>query len=142
GLAAGYPARILRGFGRRGIVTHARARDDARRRILRVTARGRATVAPLEARARDQIGAMLENLPVPEQERLVASMGAVEQAFRPGTSPTAKVALRSHRPGARGRGVGRHGALYWKEYGWDEKFEALVADIVARFVSYVDGKRE
>jgi len=142
GLDAGYLSRILRGFGRRGIVTHARARDDARRRILRLTARGRATVAPLEARARDQIGAMLENLPVPEQERLVASMGAVEQALRPGPSPTSKVALRSHRPGDMGWVVERHGALYWEEYGWDERFEALVADIVARFITDLDRKRE
>ena len=142
GLDAGYLSRILRGFGRRGIVTHARARDDARRRILRLTARGRATVAPLEARAREQIGAMLENLPVPEQQRLVASMGAVEQALRPGPSPTSKVALRSHRPGDMGWVVERHGALYWEEYGWDERFEALVADIVARFITDLDRKRE
>ena len=142
GLDAGYLSRILRGFGRRGIVTHARARDDARRRILRLTARGRATVAPLEARAHEQIGAMLENLLVPEQERLVASMGAVEQALRPGASPTSKVALRSHRPGDMGWVVERHGALYWEEYGWDETFEALVADIVARFITDLDRKRE
>ena len=142
GLDAGYLSRILRGFARRGIVMRARARDDGRRTILRLTARGKATVAPLEARARDQIGAMVEKLPLPEQERLVASMRAIEQALRPGTSPTSNVALRSQQPGDMGWVVERHGALYSEEYGWDETFEALVADIVAKFITHLDLKRE
>jgi DNA-binding MarR family transcriptional regulator/GNAT superfamily N-acetyltransferase len=140
GIDAGYLSRILRGFGRRGVVARSAVKNDARRTTVRLTARGKATVAPLEARARDQIGALLGNVPAAEQDRLVASMHTVERALRPGSVP--KVKLRSHRPGDMGWVVERHGSLYWEEYGWDESFEALVADIVAKFIRDLDPKRE
>jgi DNA-binding MarR family transcriptional regulator/GNAT superfamily N-acetyltransferase len=142
GIDAGYLSRIVRGFARRGLLARTAAKDDARKSILRPTVRGKSTIAPLEARARDQIGALLDDVPAAEQERLVTSMRAIERGLRPGPHPAPKVALRTHRPGDMGWVVERHGALYWEEYGWDESFEALVADIVARFITHLDPKRE
>jgi N-acetylglutamate synthase-like GNAT family acetyltransferase len=38
--------------------------------------------------------------------------------------------------------VQSNGSLYAKEYGWDETYEALVAQIVADFVKNYDSKKE
>jgi DNA-binding MarR family transcriptional regulator/N-acetylglutamate synthase-like GNAT family acetyltransferase len=142
GIDAGYLSRIIRGFARRGLLARTAVKSDARKSILRLTSRGQATVAPLEAKARDQIGAMLDHVPAAEQDRLVTSMRTIERGLRPEPRAAQKVTLRSHRPGDMGWVVERHGALYWEEYGWDESFEALVADIVARFITHLDPKRE
>jgi DNA-binding MarR family transcriptional regulator/GNAT superfamily N-acetyltransferase len=79
------------------------------------------------------------------------SRGAGSAALPPQTEdePAATVkhesatyALRSHRPGDMGWVVERHGELYWKEYQYDERFEALVAEIAAEFIQNLDAKRE
>jgi GNAT superfamily N-acetyltransferase len=50
--------------------------------------------------------------------------------------------LRTHRPGDIGWVISRHGALYAEEYGWDITFEALVAEICAKFIKEFDATCE
>lgn len=147
-LDAGYLSRILGDLGRRQLVTRQRATDDARVSRIRLTARGRARYAVLDARASDDISALLEPLGDISQRRLVAAMGAITAILDDGTaddesSPKpAPYLLRTHRPGDVGWMVWRHGVLYSDEYGWDERFEALVARIVSDFVANFDAVHE
>jgi GNAT superfamily N-acetyltransferase len=50
--------------------------------------------------------------------------------------------LRGPHAGDLGWIVERHGALYAREYAWNEEFEALVAKIVADYAQHHDPKRE
>ena len=50
--------------------------------------------------------------------------------------------IRQNAPGDIGWIIHRHGALYAAEYGWDESFEALVAEIAGRFLKTRDPSRE
>jgi DNA-binding MarR family transcriptional regulator/N-acetylglutamate synthase-like GNAT family acetyltransferase len=140
GLDAGYLSRILRGFAARGLIAKTRSRADGRQIHLTVTPRGRKAFAPLEAHSDTEVGKMLDPLAPPEQVRLVAAMQTVEQLLAGERTPA--YLLRPHRPGDMGWIVSRHGAIYAEEYGWDQRLEALVAEVVAAFLRNFDPARE
>lgn len=59
------------------------------------------------------------------------------------TSPAAAPAtLRELRPGDLGWVISRHGQLYAEEYGWDMRFESLVARIAADYLDRLDATSE
>ena len=142
GLDAGYLSRILRGLRRRGLVDRRPSEADGRRSLLGLTRNGRAAFATLDERSRTEIGALLDPLPPRDQDRLVEAMRAIEELLGGAPRPPASYLLRPHQPGDMGWVVHRHGVLYAQEYGWDETFEGLVAEIVARFVKRLDPRRE
>ncbi len=54
-----------------------------------------------------------------------------------------KVTIRHKiRPGDMGWIVHRHGILYAREFGWNEQFEGLVAEVAATFIQHYDPTRE
>jgi len=142
GLDAGYLSRILRGFEKQGLIHKRPSEADGRRRLLRLTERGQEAFAPLDARSRDDVGAMLGGMSIERQEHLVGAMRTIEGLLSARPEPEVPYILRLHRPGDMGWVVHRHGVLYAREYGWDERFEALVAEIVAQFIQQYDPKLE
>ena len=138
-LDAGYLSRLLQGLKRRGLLSAKRSAEDARASVLSLTGKGRKAYASLDSRSREEVAGMLGGLPGGDRERLVGAMRTVESLLekKPGM-----VSLRAHRPGDIGWVVQRHGALYAAEYGWDERFEALVAEIAAKFINQFDPARE
>jgi len=141
-LDAGYLSRILRGFQKRGWIRRAPASDDARRQLLSLTRSGRAAFEPLNARSNEEVRHLLRPLSPVLQARVVDAMRWIEAALEPTAAASGPYLLRSHRPGDMGWVVFRHGVLYSEEYGYDERFEALVAEIVSGFVQHLDPARE
>lgn len=145
GLDAGYVSRVLGGFERRGLVQRERSATDGRQSFLSLTKKGQRMFRPLEARSDEQVATMLRRLSAQQQKQLLSAMHTVEKLLgEEGRKSTEKAPyiLRTHQPGDMGWVVYRHGALYAQEYGYDEGFEALVAEIVAKFIQKFDAKRE
>jgi DNA-binding MarR family transcriptional regulator/RimJ/RimL family protein N-acetyltransferase len=145
-LDAGYLSRLLRNFEKRGLISRTTSAKDGRQSHLALTARGRKLFAPMEERSQQQAGAMLDKLDDTQQARVVAAMNTIETllAGAPAEKPDGKscYVLRDPRTGDFGWIVSRHAELYAKEYGWNEPFEGLCAQIVADFVNNFDPKRE
>ena len=144
-LDEGYLSRTLRGFEQRGLVRKKSLPGDGRRKGLVLSERGRALFARLDTRSRAEVAAMLGRLGKPAQIRLVEAMrgiGELLDAARESARSQPPYVLRPPEPGDIGWVIHRHGALYAQEYGYDERFEALVAEIAARFVQRFDPRRE
>lgn len=142
GLDRSYLSRLLAGLERRKLVLRAHDKTDGRRRSLALTAAGRRAFDELDRRSRDEVRAILEPLAPEREKRLLGSMAAIERVLAPEASREAPFALRAHEPGDLGWVVSRHGALYAREYGWDMTFEAMVAEIAAKFLKEFDASRE
>ena len=140
GLDPGYVSRMLRRFEKQRLIQRTRSAADGRQSFLALTPAGRAAFGGLNRRSRDEVAALLKPLGAGEQERLVAAMAGIRQLLTP--QAAAPWRLRAQRPGDMGWVVSRHGALYAEEFGWDESFEALVAEIVAGFIREFDAGRE
>jgi DNA-binding MarR family transcriptional regulator/GNAT superfamily N-acetyltransferase len=146
-LDPGYLSRLLRRFRQRGLIRSTRSKEDARQVRLTLSAAGRKAFAPLDTHTDRQVRALLEPLGVGDRQRLVQSLHCIERLLAPpgaavATAKSAPFVLRAHRPGDIGWVVSRHGALYAEEYGWDLRFEALVAHIASRFIEQFDPRRE
>ena len=142
-LDTGYLSRILQGFERAGWIRRTRAEDDARAAHLALTASGRRAFAPLDRESHDQVAQMLAPLSERDADAVVDGMAVIERALAPTPSLQPEpVVLRPHRPGDVGWVIERHGALYAREYDWDETFEALVAQIGAKFLRNFDARLE
>jgi DNA-binding MarR family transcriptional regulator/N-acetylglutamate synthase-like GNAT family acetyltransferase len=142
GLDPGYLSRILKGFASRGLIRRERSREDGREQHLSMTRSGHAAFAPLEDTARAEIQSMLSPLSERDQKQLVAAMHSIETLLGPPREPAAPYILRPHQPGDMGWVIQRHSVLYTQEYGWDQTFEALVAEIAAKFIRNFDPKYE
>jgi DNA-binding MarR family transcriptional regulator/GNAT superfamily N-acetyltransferase len=141
-LDAGYLSRMLASFRKREFLARKASERDGRQSHLSLTGKGRAAFGALEAKSQAGVSKMLQRLSPLEQNRLTSAMEAIESLLGGPVEPKSPYMLRAHQPGDMGWVIHRHGALYAEEYGFDEHFEALVAQIAAQFIQRFDAARE
>src|ERR1700687_3704372 len=142
GLDPGYLSRIIQNFDENGLITRKALPTDRRQYRLSLTAKGRQAFAKLDRSSHDEIADMLATLPRGDGQRLTEAMALIERLLGyPRAAPRPAI-LRDPRPGDMGWVVQSHGAVYASEYGFDASFEALVAEIAAKFLTSFDASRE
>ncbi|EJT52859.1 bifunctional MarR family transcriptional regulator, N-acetyltransferase [Trichosporon asahii var. asahii CBS 8904] len=158
---AGYLSRVLRKLESKGYARREQSPRDGRTTLLSLTDEGWTEYRALQERTNAEIGNMLAPLCAERREQLMQAMKTIESILDPvtapvpatasaptsppakraklsgtnGTEPKPEVELRDLRTGAGDLGwiLSAHSELYWKEKGWNEEFERIVAKIVADF---------
>ena len=142
GIDAGYLSRLLKRFEARGLVSRQAVEADARQSSIALTPGGKKAFAPLDQASHEQVAAILAGLSASERDTLVKAMGTVQRLLGGAAEPKVPYILRPLQVGDIGWIVRRQGLLYAQEYGWDETYEALVAEILGAFVKIFNPKRE
>ncbi len=137
-----YLSRVLARLAALGLIDKRPSASDGRASTLRLTRAGRAAFdRPRPRRRRGGRGDARAAEPA-RRAKVAAAMATIMAELSAESAAEPPVVIRGHAPGDVGWVVHRHGALYAAEYGWDETFEGLVAEIAGRFLKAHDPTRE
>lgn len=142
GLDPAYLSRLLKRFVTLGWLARERAEGDARALKLQLTEAGQAAFRPLDKASCEQASAILSRLDPAGQAALVGALDLAQALLSGDGAARRMVTIREHRPGDIGWVISAHGRLYAQDYGWDISFEALVAEIAAKFLREFQPGRE
>ena len=144
GMDAGQLSRVLARLEDGGVVARDRSPADARRQTARLTPAGRDAYATLDTRSATEVAELLGRLGRERERRLLDAMRAIRTTLGDDAAPARPrtITLRADAPGDLGWIVERHGRVYADEYGWDQRFEALVARVCADFADERDPARD
>ncbi len=138
GTDRGYLSRMLGELETRGLIRKTPDPANARRLVLTLTPDGRETFARLDRASSREVEDLIAPLDAAERRRLTGAMGRIERLLGPERDADRTFVLRAPEAGDYGWIIHRHGVLYSREYGWDARFEALVAKIVAEYAETND----
>lgn len=137
GLDPGYLSRLLARFEAKGYLRREASPDDARQSRLFLTEHG---LPPSTRWSRSPATRSAACWP-PFPGRAGPAAGGHGNDPDPAGGTADRGAgwlLRPHRPGDFGWIVQRHGEIYSAEYGWDQRFEGVVAGIAADIIASFD----
>jgi DNA-binding MarR family transcriptional regulator/GNAT superfamily N-acetyltransferase len=142
GVDPAYLSRMLGRFERSGLLRKKASEQDGRYAELMLTAKGQSAFKKLNALSQEQAHTILQGLAPAARTELIHCMQTIESILMKVDRNRPPFILRPHRVGDMGWVVYSESVGYAEQYGWDNTFEALVADIVNGFVTNFDASRE
>lgn len=137
-----YLSRIVKRFREDGLIETTPDPIDARSQIIKVTNKGQAQFEEFVRRSRAQIAGYFEKLAIGEPERVVAAMRTIQDTLGTDETAAAPAIIRHHRVGDIGWIVQSQARFYSEEYGWDHRFEGLVAEVAGKFLSNFNPQKD
>lgn len=137
-----YLSRIVKRFREDGLIETTPDPSDARSQIIKVTEKGQAQFEEFVRRSRAQIAEYFEKLAIGEPERVVAAMRTIQDTLGTDETAAAPAIIRHHRIGDIGWIVQSQARFYSEEYGWDHRFEGLVAEVAGKFLSNFNPRKD
>ncbi|MDW4497992.1 GNAT family N-acetyltransferase [Sulfitobacter sp. D35] len=133
----GFISRLVSSLESDGLLQRAPSPGNAKRLELRLTEAGRLAFQTLDAASRQEISALLAPLAEPQRVAVANAMSTVRHHLGDTGKPP-PITLRDPEPGDMGRVLQQQAAFYAEEYGWNHEFEALVAEILGKFLRDFD----
>ena len=130
-----YLSRILKRFREDGLIETRPDPDDLRSQIITVTDKGQEQFLEYVRRSRAQIAGHFKALALGEPERIVEAMRTIQATLGADRNALPPVVIRTHRAGDIGWIVQSQARFYTEEFGWDNRFEGLVAEVAGDFLS-------
>ncbi|WP_333821566.1 bifunctional helix-turn-helix transcriptional regulator/GNAT family N-acetyltransferase [Pinisolibacter sp.] len=140
GIDPGQLSRTLKRFTTAGLIERQADTGDARRSAVVLTDHGRTVFAPLEAEQCRRVAAGLGELSPEAVTRLVGAMADVERLLDP--AAVGPLVIRPHRTGDVAFVLARQARLYAEDFGFDQRFEALICEVGAAFLRDYDPRRD
>jgi len=136
----GHLSRVLSALEQDGQIIRAPDPCNAKRLRLTLTDAGRDTAVKLTAASAQEIGTLLAPLSRDDRQHLTVAMATIRRLLGDTNLPE-EVTLRPPHPGDLSYITHAQARLYAQEYGWNNRFEALVSRITADFTeNFIPGR--
>ncbi|MBN8952329.1 MULTISPECIES: helix-turn-helix domain-containing GNAT family N-acetyltransferase [unclassified Rhizobium] len=137
-----YLSRIVKRFREDGLIETTPDPSDARSQVIKVTTKGQEQFEEFVRRSRAQIAGYFEKLAIGEPERVVAAMRTIQDTLGADETAALPAIIRNYRIGDIGWIVESQGRFYSEEFGWDHRFEGLVAEVAGKFLSNFNPEKD
>jgi DNA-binding MarR family transcriptional regulator/GNAT superfamily N-acetyltransferase len=136
-----YLSRILKRFRAEDLIETKVDENDRRSQIIHVTSKGQQQFEEFGRRSNAQLAERFETLADGEPQSVVGAMQTIRSLLDPKAKSPAPI-IRAHRPGDIGWIVQSQAKAYTEEYGWDMRFEGLIAEVAGKFLAHFDPAME